>query len=351
MCGFQWYACLVAAPKPPVNTRWSSLGTEDDAIAGLVSAFGQVAGPVPAAETWIGDDAAVLRPPAGPLVLAVDAVVAGVHADLKLTGLDDLGFKALTASVSDLAAMGARPAYALVSLCLPRRSSAGTLERLQTGLAEASARWACPVVGGDLSTATDVVVSVTVAGTVEDQPGPMLRSGASPGDRLFVTGPLGGAAAGLRLLRARAASGAADPAEWSEGEVGRREALAIDAHRRPLARLLEGRVARHAGTGAAIDVSDGLGLDLHRLATASGVGFRLHHLPVDPAATADEAVGGGEDYELILATSRPDRLRMAFNEAGLREPIEIGECLADPEERTLDGEPLAPTGWQHPVAG
>jgi thiamine-monophosphate kinase len=98
-----------------------------------------------------------------------------------------------------------------------------------------------------------------------------------------------------------------------------------------------------------IDVSDGLAIDLHRLADASGVGFRLHALPVAPGATREEALGGGEDYELVVATPDPDALAGAFAAAGLRPPLVIGACTADPDDRRLDGEPLARLGWEHPV--
>jgi thiamine-monophosphate kinase len=98
-----------------------------------------------------------------------------------------------------------------------------------------------------------------------------------------------------------------------------------------------------------IDVSDGLALDLHRLADASGVGFRLDDVPVAQGATLDEALGGGEDYELVLALSPSalDEVESSFRKAGLRSPVKIGVVVADPTERTLRGRPLEPLGWQH----
>lgn len=329
---------------------------------GRLAALLQAAsGATPDGEVWIGDDAAVVHPPAGPLLLAVDTVVAGIHADLSVTGLDALGYKGLTTAVSDLAAMGASPLQALAALGVPPGAPPGAaggpggaavMEALGRGLAEASARWACPVVGGDVTSAPVAVVSVSVTGHLAGDgpvgaPPPLRRSGARPGDHLFVTGPLGGSAAGLRLLRARRAGPDGAPAPpWTAGE-----AAAVAAHRRPCARLAEGTAARRAGASAAIDVSDGLGLDLHRLATASQVGFELHTLPVAPAATPAEALGGGDDYELVLATADPEALQAAFADAGLRPPLPIGRCRADPWERTLHGEPLPPSGWQHDVGG
>jgi len=96
-----------------------------------------------------------------------------------------------------------------------------------------------------------------------------------------------------------------------------------------------------------IDVSDGLLADLGHVATASAVGFRLDEIPVAPGATIDEALGGGEDYELVMASADPVRLMTAFTEAGLPAPIVIGVCTADPAERTLGGKPATAPGWEH----
>ncbi|HEY5245768.1 MAG TPA: AIR synthase related protein, partial [Acidimicrobiales bacterium] len=126
--------------------------------------MGRAAGPRPAGDLWIGDDAAVVDAAGQRLVLATDAAVAGVHADLAVVGLDDLGWKGLTAAVSDLGAMGAVPRWALVTLGLPPRTD---LDRLAGGVADASAAWACPVVGGDLTAADQVVVSVSVVGLLD----------------------------------------------------------------------------------------------------------------------------------------------------------------------------------------
>lgn len=296
----------------------------------IAEVFGRSGGMPPAGDVWIGDDAAVVAVPRGRLVFSTDAAVAGVHADLRVTGLDDLGWKALTATVSDIGAVGARPSYAVVDFCVPPGTD---LVLLATGVAAAAEEWACPVVGGDVTTASDVVVSVAAIGVLEGESPPVLRSGASPGDRLVVTGPLGGSAAGLRLLR----SGIREPAS------------AIVAHARPRARIAEGIVARDAGATAMMDVSDGLALDLHRLAEASGVGVVLHTVPVAQGATEEEALGGGEDFELVLAVPDTSVLADAFASAGLRPPIEIGRCSADPLERTLRGRPLEPVGFQHAI--
>jgi thiamine-monophosphate kinase len=334
----------VSAPKIRASPSGAPACDEDALLGRLAEVLAGGSPPPAAGELAIGDDAAVLAAPPGHLVLSVDTAVGGVHADLTVSTLEDLGFKALTAAVSDLAAMGAEPRHALVALCVPPGPGAPeTVTRLARGAAEASRAWACPVVGGDLTTAGEVVVSVTVVGAVPggvgSPAGPLTRAGAAPGDALAVTGPLGAAAAGLRLLRARRGSA-------STGDETRDEAAAIAAHRRPAARLAEGRVARLAGASAGMDLSDGLGLDLHRLANASGVGVVLDTVPVAPTATREEALGGGDDYELLLATADVDRLRAAYSDAGLRPPIAIGRCVEDVTVRTLDGVPLAPSGWQ-----
>ncbi len=312
-----------------IEARGAEQG-EDAVVRRVAEVFARALGAPPPGEVWIGDDAAVLPAAPGRLVLATDAAVAGVHADLSICGLDDLGWKALTATLSDIGAVGGTPSYAVVDFCVPTGTD---LVLLATGVAEAAVAWGCPVVGGDVTTAPQVMVAAAATGVLEGDRPPVLRAGASPGDRLVVTGPLGGSAAGLRLLRA--------------GERG--PASAIAAHRRPRARLTEGVVARRAGATAMMDVSDGLGIDLHRLAAASGVGIALHSLPVAEGATDDEALGGGEDFELIVATPDVARLADAFAAAGLRAPIEIGRCSGELGERTLRGMPFGPAGFEHAV--
>ena len=249
----------------------------------------------------IGDDAAIVEAPSGPLLLAADTVVAGVHAPPDLA-LQDIGWKAVVVNVSDIAAMGGRPLYLLVTVAAPPGTD---LDRLFDGVAEAAQAYVCPVVGGDLTAADTLVVTVAVTGTVDGIP--VTRSGATAGEAIYVTGPLGAAAA----------SG------WT---------------RRPTARVAEGVDARGAGATAMIDVSDGLVADLGHIADESGVGFALDEVPVAPGATLEQALTGGEDYELVF-TAPVARLPVGFR---------IGVCTADPSERTLAGEPLPPSGgWEH----
>ncbi len=289
----------------------------------------------PSGDTWIGDDAAVIDPGGTDLVVwATDLVVGGIHVDLDLCGLDDVGYKALMVTISDLAAMGAWPRFVLVSIAAPEGTD---LDLLSVGLADAAVESECVVVGGDLSESPVLVVSTSAAGILRAGPGrgALLRSGARSGDHLFVTGPLGGSAAGLRLLRG--GDGAADTTTVS----------LTRAYRRPVARLREGEVARLSGASAAIDISDGLISDLRHLGCASGVGIELDTLPVAAGATEEEGLGGGEEYELLVATPDPGSLVRAYRAAGLRPPAAIGRCTTDTGEYTWSGTPLPEGGWHH----
>jgi thiamine-monophosphate kinase len=291
----------------------------------------------PAGQTWVGDDVAVVPGPSGALLLAADAVVAGVHADLSLVTLDDMGWKALVANLSDIAAVGGRPTHALVTVAGPLGQL--DVDLLYDGILAASEAYGCPVVGGDLSSAPALVVAVSVAGDAGGpEPPPVLRSGARPADVLWLTGPLGSSAAGLALLRAGRAGEAAD--------------LAL-AHRRPRPRLIEGEVARAVGATAMIDVSDGLAADVHHLADQSGVGVVVDRVPVaiGVSRVSDEpealALGGGEDYELLFTAPEEVAVEEAFRVRGLALPLRIGRCTADPTERRLRDGLLPVLGWEH----
>jgi thiamine-monophosphate kinase len=284
----------------------------------FVAALTRRAADPPAGETWIGDDAAVLRPPSGRLLLTVDPMVEGVHFRAGLQTAVDVGWKALVRNLSDIAAMGGTPGHALVSLVIPP-GCAWSLEELYDGLHAASEAYACPIVGGDVAGGGTFVVTVAVTGSAE---APVLRSGAQAGDTLFVTGPLGGGAAGLR-------SGGSE------------------RFRRPVPRLGEGQAAAAGGASAMIDLSDGLALDLRRLAGASGIGVVVDAVPVADDAAWEDAVTGGDDYELLFAAPDPDRVVDAFEAVGLERPVEIGRCTADPAEAGLGDGPLPEGGWEH----
>ena len=294
-------------------------------FAAIESIRGRLRHPPTDDEVWIGDDAAVLPATGdGVLLLAVDTVVAAVHADLALTSLADFGWKAVAASVSDIAAMGGDPGYVLVSVSGPTGTD---LDELYRGIRDASETFGCPVVGGDLTNARELVVSVTVSGTCPGRP--VLRSGARPGHLVWVTGPVGSSAAGLRLLR--------------DGIRDRDPLVAV--HARPVARLAEGSAARLAGATAMIDVSDGLAADLGHLAGSSGVDVDLAEVPVVVGASLDEGLHGGEDFELVFCAPPEAEVLPAFG--GLRQPIRIGVCVQGAGVLRMNGAELSPAGWEH----
>lgn len=260
----------------------------------FVGALTRRFGPAAPGETWIGDDAAVVRPPEDRLLLCIDPMVQGVHFTAPTA---DVGWTAVARNVSDIAAMGGRPLHALVSLVLP---PAASVESLLDGLEQATEL--CPIVGGDTSSGAILVVTVAVTGTVDGPP--VLRTGARPGDRVFVTGPLGGRPS------------------------------------RPRPRVAEGTAARLGGATAMIDVSDGLATDARRL----GIGMALDAVPLAEGATWDDALFAGEDYELVFTAPDPDRLLAAFE--GLEPPIDLGICTDDGIVRLGEDE-MPEGGWEH----
>jgi thiamine-monophosphate kinase len=302
-------------------------GGEFAAIERIARRFGAA----PADEVWIGDDAAIVRLGGGLVAVAADAVVAGVHADLALTSITDLGWKALAVNVSDLAAMGLVATRAVVTVSGPPDTD---LDGLYDGLEAAARAFGCPIVGGDLTEAPTLVVSVTALGNATVSPPPVLRSGARGGDAVWVTGPLGGSAAGLRALRERRA----------DADLAR-------AHARPEPRVAEGVAAREIGASAMIDVSDGFAADFGHVLDASGVGCVLDRLPVAAGATPEDALAGGEDFELVWCVPPDVDVAGAFAARGLREPVPIGRCVPDATTRILDGEVLRSAGWRHRIGG
>ncbi len=288
-----------------------------------------------------GDDAAVLSPGCGELVVTTDVLVEGVHFERAQTSARDLGYKAVVVSVSDVAAMAASPRAAVVALTVPLPLDAAWVMELFGGMREACDEYALWLVGGDLSRGPASSIAVTVTGEVA--PGrAVTRSGAKVGDRLVVTGALGASAAGLRVARSGRVSGDA-------------ERSLLRAHFRPAARVGEARVLARQGATAMMDVSDGLALDVSRLCGASGVGVRLAlgEVPVAEGATLDDALGGGEDYELLGTLPGDDAVAAARTE--LRETFgvalsEIGVIIeAGLVASAPDGgeRPLHPKGWDH----
>jgi len=249
----------------------------------------------------------------------------------------DVGWKALAVNLSDIAAMGGAPRAAVcgVVLAAGRR---GEADELAAGLTAAAAELGCPLVGGDTVVGATLTVTVAVLGDAPEG-GPVLRRSARPGDSIFVTGPLGGGRAALAALRR-----GADP-----------DPVALARLQRPVPRLVEGRTAAAAGATAMIDVSDGLSSDLAHICRASEVGALLQPsaIPIGPGATVDDALSGGDDYELCFTAPDPVRVAEAFAAAGLHLPAPIGTVIAGAEVllSTPGGGtwPLAPSGWEHEV--
>ena len=297
----------------------------------------------------IGDDAAAWDAPAGPTVAATDTMVEGVHFTLETTSWEDLGWKAMAVNLSDIAAMGCEPLYALVTVGLRGDIPVAGLKSMCAGMAEAGRAYGCTVVGGDTVSSPVLFVTVAVTGAPPGGAGsPLLsRSAAVPGDAVAVTGNLGCSAGGLRMRQ----DGLCLPADVS--------AHLAAAHDRPVPRVNEGVALARAGVRAAIDVSDGLVDDLGKLCRASGVGavLRAGSVPVNgylqtayPGDAVEMALTGGEDYELLF-TAPEDVLQRA--QRGMDTPIAIiGEVVAEPRGvQVLDasGRPmeLPSTGWDH----
>lgn len=297
-----------------------------------------------------GDDAAVVRP-GGVEVVSVDMVAEGVHFERTTHSARDVGHKALGSALSDVAAMGARPGEAYVGLALPPGTPEAWALVLVDGIEALARRSGVAVAGGDVVSASALVISVTVTGWAEAAEHLVSRSGARAGHLVGVTGRLGGAAAGLLLLEGA-----------SVGlDEGVREGL-LTRHRRPEPRLAAGRALAEAGAAAMIDVSDGVATDAGHLSRESGVALVLELASLPRAAGVDvvaEVVGrdpsrlaatGGEDYELLF--TGPAELRDAFEDAGARTgaPVTwLGRVERGRGVRLLDGGGRAVelTGYEH----
>ena len=297
-----------------------------------------------------GDDAAVVVSPDSSVV-SVDALIEGVHFDLRYTPLRSVGHKALAAALSDLAAMGAHPGEAYLQLGLPETIDEAESLELADGFAALAAQHRVAIAGGDLSRAPSLILAVTVVGYVSAPERAVLRTGATPGDAVVVTGELGGAAAGLLALRR------------PQLVDGVSEEVANRLRRRqlePEPRISAGRALADAGASAMIDLSDGLGADLTHLARASrvAIGVELASLPVAAgvaevarAAGVDPlelAASGGEDYELAatVPSERVPAVIEAAREAGESVSV-IGEAgEGDGEVKLVDT-----AGATRPVAG
>jgi len=260
----------------------------------------------PSTVCGIGDDAAVVAPPKGShIVLTTDLLAEGIHFDLRTASLNDIGYKAAIANLSDIAAMGAKPEHLLVAIAVPASYSKSRILRLYRGLMEACGPYRVSLIGGDTSASSHgLFLSLTITGTLPTGTA-LLRSGARVGDLIYVTGTLGDALAGLRLLSNHPQT------VRRLGNADRR--FLITRHRRPVAHCRFGQLlSKHRLASAAMDLSDGLSGDIRHLCAQSHVGAEIDAtaLPLSPALRAYAkaaktdpvalALQGGEDYELLF---------------------------------------------------
>ena len=297
----------------------------------------------------IGDDAAAWYGDSSIQLATVDTLRQGVHFTLETMDWPDLGWKALAVNLSDIAAMGGLPRYALVSLALPEETELENVRELYRGIVELARRFGVAIIGGDTDRSPLVDISITVIGSTRGRDQPVLtRSAAKVGDKVAVTGYMGGAAGGLEMLT-----------KHLQFDSKATDSLR-QAFRRPYPRVEVGQILVDKGVRAAIDISDGLIADLNHICHKSCVGARIEveRVPIAPAVKAnfgaralELALSGGEDYELLF-TAGSEIIEQV--KASTSCPITvIGEIIADGENEVnlVDGHGrpvrLTKTGWEH----
>jgi thiamine-monophosphate kinase len=293
----------------------------------------------------IGDDAAAWKGDASIQLATVDSFIQGVHYPPGIVPWPELGWKALAVNLSDIAAMGGAPRYALVSLALPPETEVDDVTALYTGLLELAKQYKVTIVGGDISSAPMVIINITVLGS-NPKKQLLTRSSAKPGELIAVTGYLGAAAAGLEMLTKKLKFEPKAAARFRQ------------AFFKPTPRISEGQLLLEQGVKTAIDISDGLVADLSQIGKASKVGARIdaNRVPVEPLVKAafgekalELALTGGEDYELLF-TAKAEVIARVKKAASC--PISaIGEITAGQGVTVVDrsGKPLEPgrAGWEH----
>jgi len=316
-------ADIVGKTKNPQDVSWQRLliGINDDAAA------------------WEGDDAIQLA--------TTDSLVQDTHFDLNVTTWKELGWKAIAVNLSDIAAMGGVPEYALISLALPGELETDCIANLYKGMAEISSQFGVAIIGGNIASAIKTMISVTVLGNLESN-SMLTRSAALPGDQIAVTGYPGLSAAGLKMLKQKLSF----DAETTQ--------LLREAHLTPMPRIDEGQILLHRGVKAAIDISDGLLADLTHICLASKVSARINEnaVPIHPALKKNFksdylqlALSCGEDYELLFTAGSQiiNRLKKT-----MPCPVTVIGEIAEgkPGQVTLidaDGKiiPWEKAGWEH----
>ncbi len=308
----------------------------------------------------IGDDCALLRLRAGEeLAVTTDLSIAGRHFRLDWHPAESVGHRALARGLSDLAAMGARPVAAFLSLGLPSELTQpagrrpGWVTRFLNGLLSLAEAYNVPLAGGDLAESPLAVADIVLTGAVPRGKA-LLRSGARPGDLLYVTGALGGAAAGLARLAKLAAQAESRKARVQPPPIPKKLEGLLASHLYPQPRIAQGLwLMRRGLASAALDLSDGLSTDLAHLCEESGAAAEVDAsaLPLHPGATVDQALHGGEDYELLFTA--PSAVRMPRQIGGVN-ITRIGRiCKPRPGQppiillTDLGPKPLKRQGWEH----
>ncbi len=336
--------------------RWGGIKLADLGEFGLIELLGRdlIFNPGSVVQ-GIGDDTAVLEAPgAGSwLLFTTDMLVEGIHFSLAYSTYRQVGWKSLAVNLSDIAAMGGRPTHALVSLGIPPECDPAGLEELYEGLRDAARTYGVNVVGGDtVKNPERLVVNVALLGEV-GKGRAVYRSGAVPGESLYVTGKLGAAAAGLFLWQNPSLDCPAEAASFCKL-----------AHCAPRPRLEWGRLLAQCGVSSLDDISDGLASELHEICAASGVGCVIwaEAVPVDPRVRTiarlaakdplEWALFGGEDFELLFtASAAAESAVLQAAQAGRVEVQKIGVVTREPgvlmEEPGGRVVPLMRGGYDH----
>jgi len=324
---------------------------------GLIELVAEIAAPTQTKQTpagrnlmiGIGDDAAAWRGDASVQLVTVDSFIQDVHFSLDITPWQEVGWKALAVNLSDIAAMGGLPRYAVVSLALPGDTEVSDVRALYQGMTSLAQESGVAIIGGDTSCAPEVAINITVVGSASGGGEDMLtRSGARAGDKVAVTGYLGTASAGWEMLTRKLQFDAGTTDHLKEAFL----------HPRP--RLAEGRLLLEQGVRTAIDISDGLVSDLKHICEASHLGARVNvdRVPIYPDVRAgfgeralELALSGGEDYELLF-TGGAGVIDNISKIAKCQITV-IGDMVTDRESRVAlvdqKGNPLKlhRSGWEH----
>ncbi len=309
----------------------------------------------------ISDDTAVYKASPGKLqLLTTDAMVEGVHFDLTFTSMQHLGWKAMASNISDIAAMGGVPRYAVVTLCLPQKISVEMVEDLYRGAVQACKKYSCLVVGGDTTAATgNTVISISLTGEVEPEK-IVYRRGATVGDLICVTGHLGASHAGLKILLSEKNKFLNDTKNFKSNIEQYKTVL--EKYLMPKPRLDISKIlTQNIKVNSMIDISDGLASEVHHLCNNSVVGADIweHNIPVDSNSQRvaaefseniiDYALYGGEDYELLftLTDSEFEKLEKLTSDVTILgrivEQSKGINIICENGERKM----LGAVGWDH----